>query len=113
MKDSTMKYMDAGRKMGAAAGATLFLLVGLVPAFYLGSFGTIALLAHLTGGSVDAGIITRMIVVVGTMLGVFCAGASSIVVGAVTGTVAGYLVDAAKAVAHHEKEGEEAMAQNK
>jgi hypothetical protein len=83
-----------GRKIGAMAGAIVFLAFGLVPGFYFGSYGTLVVLNHLLGHSVEPSVIVRMMVVVGTMLGLFCTASVSIVLGAVGGTVLGYAADA-------------------
>jgi hypothetical protein len=86
--------MRIGRKIGAVIGAIVFLAFGVVPGFYFGSYGTLVLLSHLTGGPVAPGIIVRMLVVVGILLGLFCIGAVSIVLGSVFGTVVGYVTEA-------------------
>lgn len=86
--------LKAGRNVGAVVGAILFLIFGLVPGFYFGSFGTLVVLSHLTGGPVEPSIIVRMLVVIGIVLGIFCIGAVSVVVGALFGTVIGYVTDA-------------------
>lgn len=93
MTEERKKTLNVGRKIGAAMGAIVFAVFGIVPGFYFGSAGTLILLSHLAGGSVEPGIIVRMLLVVGSMLGVFCVGAVSIVVGAVIGTALAYLTD--------------------
>ena len=59
----------------------------------MGSFSTLVLLSHLAGGPVEATIIVRMLTAIGIMLGIFCIGAVSIVLGSVFGTALGYAVD--------------------
>lgn len=86
--------VKAGRKVGAVIGAIAFLIFGLVPGFYFGSFGTLVVLSHLTGGPVEPSIIVRMLVVAGIILGIFCMASVSVVVGALFGTVIGYVTDA-------------------
>jgi len=83
-----------GRKIGAVLGAIGFLVFGLVPGFYFGSYGTLVVLHHLVGHSVEPNIIVRMMVVVGAILGLFCMASVSIVLGAVFGTLLGYAVEA-------------------
>lgn len=85
--------MKVGTKIGAAVGVLVFLVFGIVPGFYFGSYGTLILLSHLAGGSVEPTTIVRMLTVVGIMLGIFCVGAVSIVLGSVFGTAMGYVVD--------------------
>lgn len=87
--------MKVGSKMGAVIGGLLFLLFGIVPAFYFGSFGTLLVLSSVAGGAVDPNILVRMLIVIGTVLGILCAGTISIMAGAATGAALGYLVDIA------------------
>ncbi len=94
MTDERTRTMKAGTKIGAALGAVVFLVFGVMPGFYFGSYGTLVLLSHLAGGPVEATTIVRMITVVGILLGLFCIGAVSIVLGSVFGTALGYVVDA-------------------
>ena len=86
--------MKVGTKIGAAIGGLVFLVFGIVPGFYFGSYGTLLVLSHLAGGPVGPSTIVRMLTVVGIMLGIFCVGAVSIVLGSVFGTAMGYVVDA-------------------
>jgi len=88
-----------GTKIGAALGAIAFLIFGLVPGFYFGSYGTLVVLKHLMGGPVEPTVLVRMIVAVGILLGIVCIGSVSIVVGSVLGTGLGYLVEALTAPA--------------
>src|SRR5512139_3688477 len=50
MKNETVK---AGMKIGATIGGLVFLVLGIVPGFYFGSYGTLILLQKLSGGAVD------------------------------------------------------------
>ncbi len=101
-----------GTKIGAALGAIAFLIFGLVPGFYFGSYGTLVVLKHLMGGPVEPTVLVRMIVAVGILLGVVCIGSVSIVVGSILGTGLGYLVEAVTAPAEV-KEAAEAPAKTK
>src|SRR4030065_1756169 len=85
--------MKVGTKIGAGLGVLAFLVFGIIPGFYFGSYGTLVLLSHLAGGPVEPTTIVRMLTVIGIMLGVFCVGAVSIVLGSVFGTALGYVVD--------------------
>jgi hypothetical protein len=94
MTDERKRTMKVGTKIGAALGAIVFLVFGVIPGFYFGSYGTLVLLNHLAGGPVEPTTIVRMITVVGILLGLFCVGAVSIVVGSVFGTALAWVVDA-------------------
>src|SRR5512139_4214863 len=85
--------MKVGTKIGAAIGGLVFLVFGIVPGFYFGSYGTLLVLSHLAGKAVEPTTIVRMLTVVGIMLGIFCIGAVSIVLGSVFVTAMGYVVD--------------------
>ncbi len=93
MTEERARTMKVGTKIGAALGAIAFLVFGIVPGFYFGSYGVVVLLSHLAGGPVEATTIVRMLTVVGIILGIFCVGAVSIVLGSVFGTALGYVVD--------------------
>jgi hypothetical protein len=91
--------LRVGRNIGAALGAIAFLAVGLVPGFYFGSYGTIVVLSHLLGESLQGTVLVRAAVVVGTMMGIFCMASVSIVVGAVLGTALGWVTELFSATA--------------
>ena len=93
MKNERTNTMKVGTKIGAAIGVVAFLVFGIIPGVYFGSYGTLMLLSHLAGGPVEASTVVRMITVVGTLVGVFCTGTVSIVLGSVFGTSLGYIVD--------------------
>jgi hypothetical protein len=86
--------VKAGRKVGAVMGGILFAIFGLVPGFYFGSYGTLVILSHLTGGPMEPTILVRMLVVAGILVGIACTASVSVVVGALFGTAVGYATDA-------------------
>lgn len=93
MKNERKSAMKVGTKIGAAIGVIAFLVFGIVPGIYFGSYGTLVILNHLAGGPVEATTIVRIITVIGTLVGIFCTGTVSIVLGSVFGTSLGYAVD--------------------
>ncbi|HAS52813.1 MAG: hypothetical protein A2X56_13320 [Nitrospirae bacterium GWC2_57_13] len=103
MKNETVK---AGTKIGAAIGGLVFLVFGIVPGFYFGSYGTLILLQKLMGGTVEPTLFVRAAVVMGIMVGILCVAAVSIVVGGLVGTALGYAVSAPAAL--REKKAEAA-----
>ncbi len=111
MKEERRTMMKVGTKIGAALGAIVFLVFGVVPGFYFGSYGALVLMSRLAGGPVEPTTIVRMITVVGVALGIFCGAAVSIVLGAVFGTSLAWIVDVIGSLGKV-KEGEEAKAHN-
>ncbi len=95
MKNETVK---AGMKIGATIGGLVFLILGIVPGFYFGSYGALILLQKLNGGAVEPTLLVRAAVVMGIAVGIACAAAVSIVVGGLLGTVMGYAVSAPAAM---------------
>ena len=85
--------LTIGRNIGAAIGAITFLVVGLVPAFYFGSYGTIVVMSHLLGEALQGSVIVRVAVVVGTIMGIFCMASVSIVMGALFGSAMGWVTE--------------------
>src|SRR5512140_1265413 len=95
MKNETVK---AGMKIGASSGGVVFLVLGIVPGFYFGSYGTLILLQKLMGGAVEPTLFVRAAVVMGIAVGIACAAAVSIVVGGLLGTAMGFAVSAPAAM---------------
>ncbi len=95
MKNETVK---TGMKIGASIGGLVFLVFGIMPGFYFGSFGTLILLQKLMGGAIEPTLFVRAAMVMGIVIGIACAAAVSIVVGGLIGTVMGYLVSAPSAI---------------
>ena len=95
MKNETVK---TGMKIGATVGGLVFVVFGIMPGFYFGSFGTLILLQKLSGGTVEPTLIARAIIVMGIMVGIACAAAVCLVVGGLMGTAMGYIVSAPAAI---------------
>ncbi len=105
MKNETVK---AGMKIGAAVGGLVFLVFGIMPGFYFGSYGTLILLQKLMGGTVEPTLFVRAAVVMGVVVGIACAAAVSIVVGGLLGTAMGFIVSAPTAVREKQATSEKA-----
>jgi len=105
MKNETVK---AGMKIGATIGGLVFLVFGIMPGFYFGSYGTLILLQKLMGGAVEPTLFVRAVVVMGIVVGIACAAAVSLVVGGLLGTAMGFLVSAPRAVREKEAAVEKA-----
>lgn len=82
-----------GTKIGATLGGIAFLIFGVLPGFYFGSYGSLVVLKHLIGGPVEPTVFVRMFMAAGILLGIVCIASVSIVVGAIIGTALGYLVE--------------------
>jgi hypothetical protein len=115
-EDSKMKarkeMVRMGTKIGGVLGAIAFLIFGIVPGFYFGSYGALVLMSHLFGGPLQATVLVRIATAAGIMVGIICIASVSIVVGAVFGTALGYLLEVMRAPAKV-KETEEATAKAK
>ncbi len=96
-----------GTKVGAALGGIAFLVFGIVPGFYFGSYGTLVLLNHLFGGPLQATVLVRIAVAMGVLVGITCIASVSIVVGAIFGTMVGYLTEALSSAARAKAPAEE------
>ncbi len=105
MKNETVK---AGMKIGATVGGLVFLVFGIMPGFYFGSYGTLILLQKLMGGTVEPTLIARAAIVIGIVIGIACAAAVSLVVGGLIGTAMGYLVSAPQALREKKEAAEKA-----
>ena len=95
MKNETVK---TGMKIGATVGGLVFLVFGIMPGFYFGSYGTLILLQKLMGGAVEPTLFVRAAVVMGIVVGISCAAAVSLVVGGLFGTVAGLVLSTPAAI---------------
>jgi hypothetical protein len=105
MKNETVK---SGMKIGATIGGLVFLVFGIMPGFYFGSYGTLILLQKLMGGAVEPTLVVRAAIVMGIVVGISCAAAVSIVVGGLLGTVAGLAVSAPETLRNKQAASEKA-----
>jgi hypothetical protein len=94
MKNETLK---TGMRIGATVGGLVFVLFGIMPGFYFGSFGTLILLQKLMD-AVEPTLFVRAAVVMGSMIGIAAAAAVSVVVGGLVGTAMGSVVSAPAAI---------------
>jgi len=88
-----------GTKVGGVLGAIVFLVFGIVPGFYFGSYGILVLMSKLFGGPMEATVLVRLATAAGILVGIVCVASVTIVVGAIFGTVVGYLLEALSAPA--------------
>ncbi len=99
-----------GTKVGGVLGGIAFLVFGIVPGFYFGSYGILVLMNHLFGGPLEATVLVRVAVAVGALVGIACIASVSIVVGAIFGTAVGYLSEAVTGMARAKVPSEEVHA---
>jgi len=88
------EMVRVGTKIGAVLGGLAFLIFGTIPGFYFGSYGSLVVMKHLMGGSLEPTVIVRMVVAVGILLGIVCVASVSIVLGSIVGTAFGYAAEA-------------------
>lgn len=98
-----------GTKIGAVLGGIAFLVFGIIPGFYFGSYGTLVLLNHLFGGPLEATVLVRVATAAGILVGISCVASVSIVVGAIFGTVLGYALEAVRTPAEVKASAEAAV----
>ncbi len=89
MKNESVK---TGMKIGSAVGGLIFLVFGIMPGFYFGSYGTLIMIQRLMGGAVEPTLFVRAAVVMGIVIGISCAAAVCLVGGGLLGTMAGLVV---------------------
>ena len=99
-EDTNMKttMTKQGAYIGAGAGLVLFGLFGLLPGSLLGGAAGIQIAGLLFGLPLEPGLLSRVIVLMGMLLGVLVAG---IVIVTATSTI-GWLVGAAVGTTVHE-----------
>ncbi|HKN18293.1 MAG TPA: hypothetical protein VJW95_00745 [Dissulfurispiraceae bacterium] len=102
-----------GAKAGAALGAVAFLVFGIIPGVYFGSYGTLILMDHLFVGPLQATAMVRVATALGILTGIACVGSVTITVGAILGTVIGYVTDAFTTATKEEMLSEEAQTEAK
>lgn len=86
-----MVWMAA--KVGAVFGVLAFLAFGLLQGIYVGGMGTLTALSLLTGRSLDPTLSVKIMAIVGMGLGVALFAAISGGLGALLGTVIGYVLE--------------------
>jgi len=100
-------FLSMGSKIGGVIGAIAFIFIGLVPGFYFGSYATLIILSRLLGGPLKASAVINILVASGIILGITCTATAFIVVGAICGTVVGYVTSL---ISERERGGEKAKA---
>ena len=99
MKNETVK---TGMKIGATTGVLAFLVAGVMPGFYFGSYGTLILLQQLMGGPVEPTLFMRAEIVIGIALGLACSAVVCVAAGGLLGTALGYIVSAPTKAEKHQ-----------
>jgi len=85
-----------GMKIGTLVGGLAFAVLGIVPGFYFGSYGTLILL-HKLMGTVEPTLFVRAAVICGSLIGIASAAVVSLVIGGLAGMALGYVVSAPEA----------------
>lgn len=81
-----------GTKIGAILGGITFIIFGLLPGFYFGSYIALVITSKLAGGPVSATLLIKALVALGAIMGILCMAALFIVVGSLAGTGIGYIL---------------------
>ncbi len=76
-----------GVRWGALGGLFLFFFFGLIPGFYFGSYTTLVILTRLSGVPVEPTPLVRVIIIIGSALGILSMASLFVVVGSLTGLV--------------------------
>ncbi len=105
MMSETVK---SGVKIGSTVGGLVFLLFGIMPGFYFGSYGTLLLLQKLMDGAAEPTTFVRAAIVVGIVVGISCSATVCLVAGGLLGTVAGIAVSAPEAMRNKQASNEKA-----
>lgn len=84
--------MKRGAEVGSILGVIVFCLLGFMPGVYFGGYGAVSLLAKLSGGVLEPTLFSRIAVVAGMAVGVICMATVSVVLGALLGTVLGFVI---------------------
>lgn len=79
--------------LGAGAGLTLFAIFGLMPGSFLGGVLGLNMAAALLGSPVEPGIISRVVIAAGMLVGVMLSGLVFTAGGTTVGWLLGTLVD--------------------
>jgi len=102
-----------GSKVGAALGAVAFLVCGIIPGLYFGSYGTLILLDHLFGGPLQATAQVQVATALGILIGIVALGSVTVTVGSILGTVVGYATEAFTASSREELRSEKPPTETK
>ena len=95
MKDTT--YSKKLVYIGAGCGVVLFAVVGLLLGSFLGGVMGLNLVVRFFGTSVDAGVLSRLLVAVSMVFGLMVSGMMFIMASMTLGWLIGTVVDAIKA----------------
>jgi len=96
------KAIRTGRNIGAILGSVAFLAIGLVPAFYFSSMGSVALMAMILG-PLEPTVLVRMLIVAATAAGLLIVGTFFIIAGALIGAALAHVSEAFSPVTEKEE----------
>lgn len=92
MEDKKREMISMSKKIGTVLGGIAFIIFGLVPAFYFGSYSALVITSWLSGGPLKPTLMVKVLTVAGAITGILCLAAVFLVIGALVGTVIGYVV---------------------
>jgi hypothetical protein len=94
-EDRKMKDREIAKKglyIGAGAGLVLFAIIGLLPGSFIGGMIGINVAGSLFGMPLEASLISRIIVGISMIFGIFTAGVALVIGTAVAGWLMGHMV---------------------
>lgn len=71
METTLNQAMKEHGRLGAIGGLIVYAILGALPSLYVSSFGTVALLAWVTGSALEPSLLTRALIVIGSAAGFF------------------------------------------
>lgn len=92
MQPKEKEMISMGTKIGAILGGVVFIIFGLIPGFYFGSYTVLIISSRLFGGPLKATLFVKLLTAMGAILGIFCVASVCLVIGALVGTGIGYAV---------------------
>jgi hypothetical protein len=92
MEHKKKEMISMSKRVGAVIGGIAFVIFGLIPAFYFGSFLALVITSGLSGGPLKPTMIVKVLTIMGAIVGISCVGVVFLAIGAMLGTIIGYVI---------------------
>ncbi len=106
MQPKEKEMISMGTKIGAILGGVVFIIFGLIPGFYFGSYTALVIISRIAGGPLKATLFVKLLSAMGAILGILSVAAAFLVIGALVGTIIGYGITYLSKGAEEAKKGE-------